>query len=63
MTTRPDVAAVGRRAAQILAMVRASEEYDRLVGSTRLYPDCWATFSGFPVVAEWDLATDAEPLF
>ena len=42
MTTRPDPAAVGRRAAQILEMVRGSEEYPRLEESTRLYPDCWA---------------------
>lgn len=63
MTTEPDVAAVGRRAAQILDMLRGSEEYDRLVASTRLYPDCWATFTGYPIIAQWDLTTDAEPLF
>ncbi|MGH8905796.1 MAG: hypothetical protein ACRD0K_04625 [Egibacteraceae bacterium] len=63
MMTKPDAAASGRRAAQILDLVRGCEEYDRLVQSTRKYPDCWATFTGYPIIAQWDLATDAEPLF
>jgi hypothetical protein len=63
MTTTPEPAAVGRRAAQILDLVEGCEEYDRLVASTRLYPDCWATFTGYPLVACFDLATDAGPLF
>lgn len=28
-----------------------------------MYPDCWATFTGYPIIARWDLAKDAEPLF
>lgn len=63
MTTQPDSQAVGRRAAEILDLVAASEEYERLVESTRMYPDCWATFTGYPIIARWDLAKDAEPLF
>ena len=63
MTATPDPAAVGSRAAQVLAFVQGSEEYDRLAASTRLYPDCWATFTGYPLVARFDLATDAGPLF
>ncbi|MGH8902608.1 MAG: hypothetical protein ACRDYA_13260 [Egibacteraceae bacterium] len=63
MATKTDAAVVGRRAAQILDLICASEEYDRLVESTRMYPDCWATFTGYPIIAQWDLATDAQPLF
>ncbi len=63
MTATPDPAAVGHRAGQILAAVEECEEYDRLVASTRLYPDCWATFTGYPLVARFDLAVDAGPLF
>jgi hypothetical protein len=66
MTTRtppPAPAAVGGRAAEILGLVKASEEYARLADSTRKYPDCWATFTGYPIIARWDLATDAAPLF
>lgn len=50
-------------AADMLGVVAASEEYERLVESTRMYPDCWATFTGYPIIARWDLAKDAEPLF
>jgi hypothetical protein len=54
---------VGRRAAEMLGLIEASNEYERLVESTKMYPDCWSTFSGYPIIAHWDLATDAEPLF
>lgn len=54
---------VGRRAAQILAGIRKAPEYDRLRKSTALYPDCWATFTGYPIIANWNMEKDAEPLF
>jgi len=54
---------VGRRVAQIHTLVRTSPEYERLAASTVLYPDCWATFTGYVVFAGWDLTTDAKPLF
>jgi hypothetical protein len=62
-TQHPEPAAVGRRAAEILNLVQGSEEYGRLVESTKMYPDCWATFTGYPTICQWDLAVDAEPLF
>jgi hypothetical protein len=62
-TQHPEPTAVGRRAAEILGLVQGSEEYGRLVESTRMYPDCWATFTGYPTICQWDLAVDAEPLF
>ncbi|GAA1799300.1 hypothetical protein HC028_16245 [Planosporangium flavigriseum] len=65
MTTHPhpDAAAVGRRATQILDLIESSDEHARLVDSTRKYPDCWATFTGYPIIARFDLEMDAEPLF
>lgn len=59
----PDPAVVGRRAADILSRIQASDEFGRLEESTRLYPDCWATYTGYPLIARWDLAVDAGPLF
>jgi hypothetical protein len=61
--TMPSPADVGPRAAALLTLIEQAPEYDRLVASTRLYPDCWATFTGYPIIAQFDLAKDAEPLF
>jgi hypothetical protein len=58
----PTPAAVGARAADILAAIKGSDEYDRLEVSTRKYPNCWATFTGYPLVSKWNLDTDAAPL-
>lgn len=65
-TTRsllPEPAAVGARAAEILTAVRSNDLYPRLERSARKYVDCWATFTGYPTVSQWDLDTDTEPLF
>jgi len=62
-TARPAAATVGTRAAEILDLIKGSDEYARLEESTRLYPDCWATFTGYPIIAQWDLSRDAGPLF
>lgn len=59
----PEPAEVGVRAAEILAAVQGSELYPRLERSARKYVDCWATFTGYPTVSQWDLDTDTEPLF
>lgn len=61
-TIQVTAAAVGARAAQILAAIKCSDEYDRLEVSTRKYPSCWATFTGYPLVTKWNLETDAAPL-
>jgi hypothetical protein len=54
---------VGQRAADILALIKNTEEYDRLERSSQSYTDCWATFTGYALIAEWSQATDAGPLF
>lgn len=51
-TAPPAPAAVGSRADQILHLIQDSAEYARLEESTRLYPDCWAKFTGYPVIAQ-----------
>jgi hypothetical protein len=61
--TLPDPADIGRRAVEILDLVKAADEYPRLEESTRFYPDCWATFTGYPIIARFDLQRDAGPLF
>jgi hypothetical protein len=63
MTELPTPAEVGRRAIEILALIEASDEYPRLAKSAKFYADCWATFTGYPIVVKWNLETDTEPLF
>jgi hypothetical protein len=63
MTTMPPPTEVGQRATELLTLLQGSPEYERLVSSTRMYPDCWATFTGYPIIARFDLSKDAEPLF
>ncbi|WP_261574428.1 hypothetical protein [Frankia gtarii] len=53
----------GERAAVILDAIEAHPEFDRLRASTLKYPTCWATFTGYPLIAEWDLDADGPHLF
>ncbi|WP_213450893.1 hypothetical protein [Rhizomonospora bruguierae] len=62
-TTRPEPAAVGKRAAQILGLISGSPEYRRLVDSAGRYVDCWATFTGYPIISTFNLEVDTAPLF
>jgi hypothetical protein len=59
----PAPAAVGKRAAQILTAIEEHPLYGRLKHSSTKYTDCWGTFTGYPLISEWDLQKDAEPLF
>ncbi len=59
----PSPHVVGERAAVILDAIEAHPEFGRLRTSTLKYPDCWATFTGYPLVAEWDLDADGPHLF
>jgi hypothetical protein len=54
---------VGRRAADILTLIKNSEEFARLESSSQAYTDCWATFTGYPLVAKWNLQKDTPRLF
>lgn len=62
-TIHPDPQGVGARAAAILDALRSDSDFERLTASTSLYASCWSTFTGYPIVANFDLDTDTEPLF
>ncbi len=59
---RPEPQIVGVRAAEIDGRIRSSSHHRRLVASARTLPRRWATLTGLPLVAQLDLATDAQPL-
>ncbi|ONH55448.1 hypothetical protein CcI49_28405 [Frankia sp. CcI49] len=61
--TKPDPRSVAARAGEIFDAIRDHDQYDRLRTSTLKYPDCWATFTGYPIIAEWDLEADGPHLF
>lgn len=60
---RPDPHTAGRRAAEILNAIEAHPDFPRFRLSTLAYPDCWSAFTGYPIIAEWDLDADGERLF
>jgi hypothetical protein len=62
MKTMPEASAVGEQAAEILRAIEAHPGYERLTSSSMKYTDCWATFTGYPLICEWDLDRDAGPL-
>jgi hypothetical protein len=59
----PSPHTAGERAAVILDLIQEHPEFDRLRASTLKYPTCWATFTGYPLIAEWDLDADGPNLF
>jgi hypothetical protein len=59
----PEPELVGPLAAEYLARIESDRDFARLEESTKKYPDCWGTFTGYPIICEWDLARDAGPLF
>jgi hypothetical protein len=61
-TTQPHPEKVGLRAARILQEIGGDEDFERLISSTSLYASCWSTFTGYPIVASFDLDTDTGPL-
>lgn len=60
--TMPDAVAVGERAAEILTSMKEHPGYERLTSSSMKYSTCWATFTGYPLVCQWNLDRDAAPL-
>ncbi|MEJ3750595.1 hypothetical protein WEI85_45975 [Actinomycetes bacterium KLBMP 9797] len=53
---------VGPQAAQILERMCAHPAYERLTSSSMKYSTCWATFTGYPTISNWNLDEDAGPL-
>lgn len=63
MSQMPHPTVVGRRAAEILTSIEADEAYPRLATSAQRYSDCWASFTGYPIICEWNIDSDKGPLF
>jgi hypothetical protein len=61
--SQPSAAVIGPRAAEIYRTIKSDIEFGRLVQSSQLYAECWATFSGYSIIAEWDQDVDKAPLF
>jgi hypothetical protein len=62
---RPSPSAVGQRAAEILHAIHHSPHHHHhqlLATAIRMLPNRWATLTGITLLADLDLATDAEPL-
>lgn len=38
-------------------------DFDKFKRATTMYVDCWASYTGYPLIARWDLEQDKEPLF
>ncbi|MEU1805819.1 hypothetical protein [Streptomyces sp. NPDC019937] len=57
----PELVAEG--AVQVLALLQGDPEFDAFRAASLEYSDDWQCFTGFPVVSEWKLEDDAEPLF
>jgi hypothetical protein len=62
-TAMPAPEAVGPRAVQIIDLIRGDEQFAALRRSSLKYADCWSTYTGYPLVASWNLDSDAPPLF
>ena len=57
-----DPAAVGARAAAILAQMQGHHLWDRFTTSSMRYSPCWATYTDMPSISRFDLDTDGQPL-
>ncbi|MGW5867467.1 hypothetical protein ACWFRJ_35550 [Streptomyces sp. NPDC055239] len=60
---RPVPEVVARRAREILAVVEADREFDRLRTACAKYDEDWQCFMGYALVDGFDVAKDTEPLF
>lgn len=57
----PELVAEG--AVQVLALLQGDPEFDAFRNASLAYSDDWQCFTGFPVVSNWSLESDAAPLF
>ncbi|WP_413802308.1 hypothetical protein [Streptomyces iranensis] len=59
----PSPADTTRSAQQILSQIQADSEFAAFRAASLEYSDEWQCFTGFPVISNWSLDEDAEPLF
>ncbi|MGW6833860.1 hypothetical protein ACWGCI_10690 [Streptomyces sp. NPDC054949] len=62
-STMPTPAQAAARAKEILAAIRADEEFAAFEAATLECSSDWQCFTGFPVIERWNLDTDKAPLF
>jgi len=58
----PEAASVAARAREIMAAIQADEEFAAFCAAALKYDEAWTCFTGFPVIANWDLDSDKRPL-
>jgi hypothetical protein len=59
---RPAPERVAGRANEILAAIKADQEYGAFKAATLQYNEDWQCFTGFPVISRWNLEADAPAL-
>ncbi|MFF0028830.1 hypothetical protein ACFYS7_11605 [Streptomyces avermitilis] len=53
---------VAQRAQEIIVAIEADPEFGAFTAAALKYDEAWTCFTGFPVISNWDLATDKRPL-
>lgn len=59
----PSPEQVAEGATQVLAQIKGDCEFDDFRATSLEYSDDWQCFTGFPVIANWNLEADAPALF
>ncbi|MFJ5779750.1 hypothetical protein [Streptomyces sp. NPDC093094] len=59
----PAVDDVARAATRVLDSIKSDPEFSAFRAASLEYSEDWQCFTGFPIVAQWNLEVDAEPLF
>lgn len=59
----PEVSTVAGAAKRILDSIKTDHEFPAFQAASLEYSEDWQCFTGFPVVDQWTLESDAAPLF
>lgn len=58
----PAAEKVAARAKEIMSAIEADPEFSDFTAAALKYDEAWTCFTGFPVIANWDLDADKRPL-
>ncbi|WP_371800865.1 hypothetical protein OHA38_20290 [Streptomyces sp. NBC_01732] len=61
-STLPAPERVAERAKEIMSAIEADPEFSAFTAAALKYDEAWTCFTGFPVIANWDLDADKRPL-
>ncbi|WP_406399724.1 hypothetical protein OH805_11680 [Streptomyces sp. NBC_00879] len=61
-STLPSPERVAERAKKIMTAIEADPEFGAFTAAALKYDEAWTCFTGFPVIANWDLDADKRPL-